>query len=116
MALLWGWIAQRPALSGCRWNLLHVLVGTVAAVPPFVFFLWSLQSNIVVFTRQRDLLETLLRPLFGRWSVVQLGVISVIAGLAEEALFRGAIQAAWPTVSEWFWRLFWLPWRLELRT
>ncbi|MGO8929330.1 MAG: lysostaphin resistance A-like protein [Limisphaerales bacterium] len=36
----------------------------------------------------------MLRPLFGHWSVLQLLVISVIAGISEEAFFRGAIQGS----------------------
>ncbi len=39
-------------------------------------------------------MDSLLRPLFGNWSILQLAIISAIAGLAEEALFRGAIQAS----------------------
>jgi len=39
-------------------------------------------------------MESLLRPLFGNWSVLQLFTISVVAGLSEEAFFRGAIQGS----------------------
>jgi uncharacterized protein len=39
-------------------------------------------------------MNSLLRPLFGNWSVLQLLVISVIAGISEEAFFRGAIQGS----------------------
>ena len=37
---------------------------------------------------------SLLQPLFGNWSVLQLLVISIIAGISEEAFFRGAIQGS----------------------
>ena len=37
---------------------------------------------------------SLLQPLFGKWSILQLLVISVIAGISEEAFFRGAIQGS----------------------
>jgi len=39
-------------------------------------------------------MESLLRPLFGHWSVLQLFTISVVAGVSEEAFFRGAIQGS----------------------
>jgi len=39
-------------------------------------------------------MESLFRPLFGNWSVLQLFVISRIAGISEEAFFRGAIQGS----------------------
>ena len=34
------------------------------------------------------------KPLFGNWSILQLTLISVCAGLSEEAFFRGAIQGS----------------------
>ena len=39
-------------------------------------------------------MESLFRPLFGNWSVLQLCVISLVAGISEEAFFRGAIQGS----------------------
>ena len=39
-------------------------------------------------------MESSLRPLFGNWSIVQLAIISLCAGISEEAFFRGAIQGS----------------------
>jgi uncharacterized protein len=39
-------------------------------------------------------METYLGPLFGNWSILQLALISVCAGISEEAFFRGAIQGS----------------------
>ena len=39
-------------------------------------------------------MEGLLRPLLGNWSVLQLLAISLVAGIAEEAFFRGAVQGS----------------------
>ena len=39
-------------------------------------------------------MESLLTPLFGNWSMLQLLAISVIAGISEEAFFRGAVQGS----------------------
>ena len=39
-------------------------------------------------------MEAYLPPLFGNWSILQLTIISVCAGISEEALFRGAIQGS----------------------
>jgi membrane protease YdiL (CAAX protease family) len=93
-AFMWGWLFHRPALLDLRWSLKAALIGIVAAIPPFVFFLWTLNSGLHVFSRHQQLMESLLRPLFGNWSVLQLLVISVIAGISEEAFFRGAIQGS----------------------
>ena len=91
---MWGWLFDRPALSDVQWSLNAVLVGIVAVIPPFAFFVWTLKSKLQLFQQHQELLESLLRPLFGRWSVLQLLVLSVIAGISEEAFFRGAIQGS----------------------
>jgi uncharacterized protein len=94
IALLWGWLFHRAALLDFHWSLNAALIGIVAAIPPFVFFLWTLNSRLHVFSRHRQLMGSLLQPLFGSWSVLQLMVISIIAGVSEEAFFRGAIQGS----------------------
>ena len=94
VAVLWGWLFHRPALLDFNWSLTSAFIGTVAGIPPFLFFLWTLNSKLQLFHHHRNLLESLLRPLFGKWSILQLLVISVIAGISEEAFFRGAIQGS----------------------
>jgi membrane protease YdiL (CAAX protease family) len=93
-AFMWGWLFHRPALLDLHWSLNAALIGIIAAVPPFLFFLWTLNSSLHVFARHRQLMESLLRPHFGNWSVLQLMAISLIAGISEEAFFRGAIQGS----------------------
>jgi len=39
-------------------------------------------------------MEAHLGPLFGNWPILQLIIISSLAGISEEALFRGAIQGS----------------------
>jgi len=94
LALAWSWIFHRPTLSDIHWSLDGVVVGVAAAIPPLAFFVWTLNSNLRLWSHHRDLLESLLRPLFGNWSVPQLFTISLIAGISEEAFFRGAIQGS----------------------
>jgi membrane protease YdiL (CAAX protease family) len=94
VAFVWSWLFHRPALVDVHWSLNAALIGIVAAIPPFVFFLWTLNSRLRVFSRHRQLMESLLRPLFGNWSLLQLFAISLVAGLSEEAFFRGAIQGS----------------------
>jgi uncharacterized protein len=94
IAFLWGWFLHRSALLDFHWSLNAVMLGTVAAIPPFLFFLWTLNSKLQVCIRHKQLMESLLRPLLGNWSVVQLALISLCAGISEEAFFRGAIQGS----------------------
>ena len=45
-------------------------------------------------SRLRRVVERLLVPLFQHLSVAELAIISILAGLGEEMLFRGVLQAA----------------------
>jgi uncharacterized protein len=82
---------DRSALRDLHWSLNAALIGIVAAVPPFLFFLWTLNSKLHVWSLHKELMQSYLRPLFGNWSIL-LAFISVCAGISEEAFFRGAIQ------------------------
>jgi uncharacterized protein len=94
LAFVWGWIFDRSPLLGLRWSLRSTVIGIVAAIPPFIFFVWTLNSKLPFFTPRRHLLESLLRPIFESWSIVQLAIISILAGISEEVFFRGAIQGS----------------------
>src|ERR1035437_1818490 len=94
VAVLWSGIFHRPTLLDIHWSLKCAWIGFVAAVPPFAFFIWTLNSKLQLFHHHRNLLESLLRPLFGKWSILQLFAISLVAGISEEAFFRGAIQGS----------------------
>jgi membrane protease YdiL (CAAX protease family) len=93
-AVLWGWLFHRSALLDLHWSLTSALIGSVATIPPFLFFFWSLNSGQHVCSRHKQLMESLLRPILGNWSVLQLFAISLVAGISEEAFFRGAIQGS----------------------
>jgi membrane protease YdiL (CAAX protease family) len=94
LAFVWGWLFHRSALLDLHWSLNAALIGIVAALPPFLFFLWTLNSHLPICSHHRHLFESLLSPLFGKWSILQLLIISLIAGISEEAFFRGAIQGS----------------------
>lgn len=83
----------QPLFSDLRWNLTDLLLGLAATVPLLAFFLWGMQSSLGPLARIRQRLEAL-RPLFSSWSLLQLGVISALAGICEEVLFRSVIQGS----------------------
>ena len=51
--------------------------------------------NVRPLRAMRRLYRTLLGPLFGGLGVGQIVSVSVAVGVAEEAFFRGAVQAEW---------------------
>jgi len=64
-----------------------------------MLFWWMLRSSLAPLARIRRLLVAGLRPLFAPCSLVQLGIISLSAGICEEVLFRSVIQGTLATVA-----------------
>lgn len=95
-------LTDQAILSRCRWDWRDLLAGSFAAVPPFLFFVWSLGSSWGPAVEIRVFLDVVLRPLFSTQNLVQLSVISLLAGIGEEALFRGVIQGSMVAPLGWF--------------
>lgn len=81
-----------PLFSDFHWDGVDALKGAAAAIPPVCLFVWSLSSEWGPLTRIRGALETFARPMFGGWSMIQILALSLIAGIAEEVLFRSVVQ------------------------
>ncbi|UCG78716.1 MAG: CPBP family intramembrane metalloprotease [Nitrospirota bacterium] len=72
-----------------------LLMGTIAALPPLALFVFSLSkyaSQLPVIGPLRKTMLTDIRALFSRSTVVDILLISLCAGVAEELLFRGVLQ------------------------
>ena len=102
LAWLLAWLLNWPLLHAFGWNPGATPWGVAAALPMFAVFYWELHSAWRGFASIRRFLEHVVRPVFGPWSILQLLVISILAGVCEEALFRGLIQG-WLTqyVGPW---------------
>jgi membrane protease YdiL (CAAX protease family) len=75
-----------------------ILIGIAGAVLPFALFVISLSEKGETIPIIRSLRKTItgdLRALFASTTLIDICLISLIAGLAEELLFRGVIQAKW---------------------
>lgn len=99
VAVALGWMLDVPAwvsASGENGSVLAVLgaigLGTVATLPLLVAFLALQYSSIPSMEELQEFMERQIVPLFREASVVELGLISLAAGLGEEALFRGVVQ------------------------
>jgi len=71
----------------------------VGVLPPLAMLLWVLRSSWVPVVRLRERVNPVIQSFFGSWSVWELGVLAFVAGLSEEVLFRGVIQAG---LTGWF--------------
>ncbi|MDX1528847.1 MAG: CPBP family intramembrane glutamic endopeptidase [Gammaproteobacteria bacterium] len=87
-------LVGHPLLTDLHWSFEDFLLGLAASAPLLLVFWWMLRSSIEPLARIRRILVSGLRPLFAPWSLLQLGIISVLAGICEEVLFRSVIQGA----------------------
>mgnify|MGYP000956401241 CR=1 FL=1 len=87
-------LADVPLFSDFHWNAMDLIKGGAAAVPPGCLFVWSLSSDWAPLTRIRGALDSHARPIFSGWSAAQLLLLSIVAGVSEEVLFRSVIQGA----------------------
>jgi membrane protease YdiL (CAAX protease family) len=78
--------------------LRDVLIGTAAAAIPFALFCLTLSEKaeaIPLLGSVRRIMRGEIKAVFASATVVDICLISLWAGLAEELLFRGVIQARW---------------------
>ena len=87
-----GGLLHRPLLAGCHWSMRDALLGFMAATPLLASFQFMLRSRRRWLAEIREFLERTVRPLFGSWAIWRLIVISLLAGVGEELLFRGVLQ------------------------
>jgi membrane protease YdiL (CAAX protease family) len=83
---------RRPLLASLHPDWHDALIGALATAPLFLLFQALLRSPWRHFEGIRAFLENHLRPVFGRWTVGQLALVSLTAGCSEEVLFRGVLQ------------------------
>jgi membrane protease YdiL (CAAX protease family) len=94
--LAWGlgWLLNKPALATFSWGWREAAWGVIATLPMLVVFFGCLLAPAAPFRRLDQLFDELLRPFLGPCTLLDLAGISLLAGLGEEMLFRGVLQAA----------------------
>jgi membrane protease YdiL (CAAX protease family) len=96
LLLAWGlaqWLDVSP-LVHLRLNAQAVALGILASVPMLGGLAWILRTS---WRPARDLVALVteeLGPLLAGRSMIQLGFLAALAGVAEEILFRGVVQVA----------------------
>jgi uncharacterized protein len=72
--------------------------GILAALPMLVLFWVLVHSKRAAMRQLRQQVEWLVREMFPAGSALQFGFVALLAGVGEELLFRGVLQAK---IVEW---------------
>jgi membrane protease YdiL (CAAX protease family) len=72
--------------------------GVVATLPMLAVFWWLVSSKRPMLRQLREQVEWLVREMFPSGSVTQFAMVALLAGVGEELLFRGVLQAK---IADW---------------
>ncbi|MEW4451568.1 type II CAAX endopeptidase family protein [Bremerella sp. JC817] len=94
-----GWAVGVAPWISASWNsgsitaILGAMgLGALATVPLLAAFMWLQHTEMEGLDDLNDYMERQIVPLFREATVIELLLISLAAGIGEEALFRGVIQ------------------------
>jgi len=106
LAWLLGWLLDQPPLSGWRWDSRDAFLGLVAGLPLLLMLVVFLRWPIGPLKRIEQFSRTVVGPMFGSSSVLELLLICALAGMGEEMFFRGFLQGflgrhlgLWPALA-----------------
>ena len=96
--VLLGWglgeILGTPAFGQLHFTVPAFGYGVLACVPMLLGLAWVARSGWRPLVRFRKTIDEDVSPLFAKCTVLDLVLISALAGLGEEVLFRGVMQTA----------------------
>lgn len=92
VALFLGWIADIDPFESLHFSENAVFYGLFATLPLCMLFLAMQQLPIEAVQKIRQVLLDTLGPLMHKYNWADLLILSAIAGVSEEILFRGVIQ------------------------
>src|SRR5438874_1795305 len=92
LAWLLGALLNEPSWNYIRWDMLNVAVGLAACLPMLLVFWVCVRVPAGPLVRIKNIAEQFIRPLFAGCTWLELAALSLVAGIAEELLFRGVLQ------------------------
>lgn len=102
LALVLGWLLGHPAADGLRWDPLAAARGAAASLPLALVLLAIVRWPLGPLQGFKHLVEHEIVPLFQGCTTAELGMISILAGIGEELLFRGLVQGGLAgTYGDW---------------
>lgn len=91
-AWLLGWLTGVSPLKRLRLDWRDVSLGLVICIPMLLVFCACLRWPVGPLARTKQLVDKIIRPLFGSCSLLELAFLSALAGIGEEMFFRGFLQ------------------------
>jgi uncharacterized protein len=102
LAVMVGWLAGQSPLRTLHWDAWILLLGPATIVPPLAVLAVCVRWPTRLLAEVLRVIDEVLVPLFRRCGLVEMAGISLLAGVGEEMLFRGVLQA---TFADWLGRL-----------
>jgi membrane protease YdiL (CAAX protease family) len=93
LALALGHLFGIPPLAQLRFNFASCLWGLLATAPLVLVLAWILGQPAGRLQQLVDFVVDHLGPIVAARGVMSLGLLAMCAGLGEELLFRGVVQA-----------------------
>ncbi len=97
-AVILGWLLGYDPVANLRWTWAAAGWGVAATLPPLIFMVWCTHTSWAPFQGLTRLVRQLILPHFAHTTWLDLLLISIAAGVGEELLFRGLLQAA---ITDW---------------
>lgn len=88
-----GWALDINPLTNLNWSWSALLIGTLAALPMFGFFLLTMKLPFQAFHKINQFLLDEIGPRIVKASVLEVFILCIFIGLGEELLFRGVLQS-----------------------
>lgn len=94
VALAFGFLLKRPVWDQLAGGPRDFVFGLLATAPPALFLWLAVRYPIGPLKPLLDLMTNVVTPLFNGFTLPDLALIALLAGLSEEMFFRGLAQEA----------------------
>jgi membrane protease YdiL (CAAX protease family) len=89
-----GWLLGQPPLAGLRLDTAGAALGVAATLPMLLVFAVITRWPVGPLARIRQFFDDVVRPLLHGCGLAELALLSLLAGVGEELVFRGVLQPA----------------------
>jgi hypothetical protein len=93
-----GWLVDRSPLETLHWDFRAILISPLLVLPPLGLVRLCVWRPLGMFADILRVVDEMLVPLFRQCTAAEMAIISLLAGLGEELLFRGVFQAS---IAHW---------------